>query len=33
MMNLLKTIGFDNQNQNQNMSGTAYSSDLCLYAK
>jgi hypothetical protein len=33
MMSLLLTIGFDNQNQNQNISGTAYSTDLCLYAK
>ena len=26
-------IGFDNQNRKQNISGTAYRSDLCLYAK
>jgi hypothetical protein len=33
MMNLLKTIEFDNQNRNQNISGTAYLSDMFLYAK
>ena len=33
MMNLLETIGFDNQTRNQNISGTAYLSDMCLYAK
>jgi hypothetical protein len=32
-MNLLQTIEFDNQNRNQNISGTACLSDLCLYAK
>jgi hypothetical protein len=32
-MNLLQTIEFNNQNQNQNISGTACLSDLCLYAK
>ena len=26
-------IGFVNQNRNQNISGTAYRSDLCLYGK
>ena len=26
-------IGFDNQNRKQNISGTAYRSDLCLRAK
>ena len=33
MMNLLQTTGFDNRNRNQNISGTACLSDLCLYAK
>ena len=32
-MNTLQTIEFDNQNQNKNISGTIYRSDLCLYAK
>ena len=26
-------IGFDKRNQTQNISGTTYLSDLCLYAK
>ena len=33
MMNLLLPIVFDNRNRNQNISGTTYRSDLCLYAK
>ena len=33
MINLLLTIGFDNQNQNQNIFGTAYRSDMFLSAK
>jgi hypothetical protein len=33
MMDLLQTIGFDNQNRNKIISGTVYCSDLCLYAK
>ena len=32
-MNTLQTIEFDNQNQNKNISGTIYHSDLCLYVK
>ena len=32
-MNVLQTIEFDNRNRNQNISGTACLSDLCLYAK
>ena len=33
MMNLLQTIEFINRNWSQNISGTIYRSDLCLYAK
>ena len=33
MMNLLYTIGFDNQNRNGNISGTAHLSGMFLYAK
>ena len=33
MMNMLLTIGFDNQNRNRNISDAAYLSDMFLYAK
>ena len=33
IMNLSSTIGFDNQNWNRNISGTAYLSDMFLYEK
>ena len=33
ILSKLFCIGFDNLNRNQNISGTACLSDLCLYAK